>query len=77
MYNEKGIVAISWLAHICVSKLIITGSDNALSPGQRRGIIWTSVRILLIGPLRTNLSEILVEIYTFSFKKMHLIIPGK
>ena len=27
--------------------------------------------ILLIGPLGTNFSEILVEIYTFSFRKMH------
>ena len=29
-------------------------------------------RILLIWPLRTNFGEILIEIYTFSFKKMHL-----
>ena len=28
--------------------------------------------ILLIGPLGTNFSEILIKIYTFSFKKMHL-----
>ena len=26
---------------------------------------------MLIGPLGTNFSEILIEIFTFSFKKMH------
>ena len=35
-------------------------------------IIWTNAGILLIGPLETNFSEILIEIHTFSFKKMHL-----
>ena len=57
--------------HICISKITIIGSDNGLSPGRRQAIIWTSVGILLIGPLGTNFSAILIEIYTFSFKKMH------
>ena len=35
-------------------------------------IIWTNAGILLIGPLGTNISEILGEIRTFSLKKMHL-----
>ena len=48
------------------------GSDNGLSPGRRHAIIWTNVGILLIGPLRTNFSEILIEIQTFSLKIMHL-----
>ena len=56
----------------CVSKLSIIGSDNGLSPGQRQAIIWTYAGILLIGPLGTNFSEILIESITFSFKKMHL-----
>ena len=30
----------------------------------------------LIGPLGTNLSEILIEIYTYLFKKMHLKISS-
>ena len=34
--------------------------------------VWTSAGILLMGPLGTNFSEILIEIHTFSFKKMHL-----
>ena len=46
--------------------------DNGLSPGRRQAIIWTNAVILLIGPLATNFSEILIEIYTFSFKKPHL-----
>ena len=48
------------------------GSDNGLSPGQRQAIIWTNAGILLIEPLGTNFSEILIKIHTFSFKKMHL-----
>ena len=58
--------------HICVSKLSILGSDNGLSPGRRQAIIRTNAGILLIGTLGTNFSEILGEIHTFSFKKMHL-----
>ena len=60
------------VTHICVGKLTIIGSDNGLSPGRRQAIIWTNAGILLIGPLRTNFSEILSEINSFSFKKMRL-----
>ena len=58
--------------HICVEKVTIIGSDNGLSPGRRQAIIWTNAGILLIGASGTNFSEILIEIQTFSFKKMHL-----
>ena len=61
-----------WVTHICVSKLTIIGSDNGLSPGRRQAIIWTNGGILLIGPLKTNFSEIFIEIHKFSFTKMHL-----
>ena len=60
------------VTHICVSNLTIIGPDNGLSPGRRQAIIWTSAGILLIGPLGTNFSEILIAILTFSVKKMHL-----
>ena len=60
------------MTNICVSKPTTIGSDNGLSPGRRQAIIWTNAGILLIGPLGTNLSEILNEIHTFSLKKMHL-----
>ena len=60
------------VTHICVGNPIIIGSDNGLSPGRRQTIIWTNAGILLIWPLGTNFSEILIEMYTFSFKKMHL-----
>ena len=60
------------VTHICVSKLTIFDSNNGLSPGRRQSIIWTNAGIVLIGPLGTNFSEILIEIYIFSFKKMHL-----
>ena len=58
--------------HICLGKLTTIGSDNGLSPGRRLAIIWTIAGILLIGPLGTNFSENLIQILTFSFKKMHL-----
>ena len=60
------------LLHHFQQNLIITGSDNGLSPGRRQAIIWTNAGILLIEPLGTNFSEILIEILTFSLKKMHL-----
>ena len=60
------------VTHIWVSKLTVIGSDNGLSPGWRQAIIWTNAGILLIRTLGTNFSEILSEIHTFSFKKMHL-----
>ena len=44
-------------AYICVGNLTIIGSNAG---------------ILLIGPLGTNFIEMLIEIHTFSFKKIHL-----
>ena len=60
------------VTYICVGKLTIIASDNGLSPGRRQAIIWTNDGILLNGTLGTNFSEILIEIHTFSFKKMYL-----
>ena len=60
------------MTHICVGKLTIIGSDNGLSPGRHQAIIWTNAGILLIEPLGTNFSEILIGIHKFSFTKMRL-----
>ena len=67
MWNHWGRVT-----QICVSKQLIIGSDNGLSPGRRQAVIWTNAGTFLIGPLGTNFSEILIEVHTFSFTKMHL-----
>ena len=64
------------VTHICVSKLTIIGSDNGLSPDQRQAIIWTNAGSLLIGHLGTDFSEILIQILTFSFKKMRLKVSS-
>ena len=64
------------MTHICVSKLTIIGSDNGLSPGRRQAIIWNNTGILSIGLLGTNFSEILIEILTFSFKKIRLKVSS-
>ena len=64
------------VTHICVSKQKSIGLDNGLSPGRHQAIIWTNAGILLIGPLGTNFSEILIEIPTFSFKKMRLKVSS-
>ena len=61
---------------MCVSKLTIIGSDNGLSPCRRQAIIKTNAGILLIGPLGTNFSEILIEIITSLFKKMRLKVSS-
>ena len=62
--------------HICIGKLTIIASDNGLSPWRRQAIIWNNAGILLIGPLGTNFNEILIEIHTLSFKKMHFKISS-
>ena len=64
------------VTQICVGKLTIIGSDNDLSPDRRQAIIWTNAGLLLIGPLGTNFSEILIEILAFSFKKMRLKVSS-
>ena len=71
--NKQHSLLTHWgrVTYTCVSKLTIIGSDNGLSPGRRQAIIWTNVGILLIGPLGTNFSEILIKIHTFSFKTMY------
>ena len=67
---------VSWhwgrVTHLCVSKLTSIASDNGLTPGRRQAIIWNDAEIFLIGPLGTNFSEILIELQTFSLKKIHL-----
>ena len=64
------------MTHICVGNLTITGSGNGLSPGRRQAITWTNAGILLIGPLGTNFSGILIGILTFSFAKMLLKVSS-
>ena len=82
-YHEEGFLSLlsthwGWVMHVCISKLTIIGSDNGLLPCWRQAIIWTNAGIMLIGPLGTNFSEMLIEIHKFSFKKMHLeMLSGK
>ena len=57
------------LTHIYVSvEYAIIDSDNGLSPA----IIWTNAGLLSMRPLGTNSIEIIIEIHTFSLKKIHL-----
>ena len=60
IWRHLGSTQWSRVTHICVSNLIITGSDNGLWPCQRQAIIWTNAGTLLIGPLHTIFSEILI-----------------
>ena len=64
------------VTHICVGTNTNIGSDNGLSPGRHQAIIWTNAGMLLIGPLGTNFSGILIEIITLSFKKMRLKVSS-
>ena len=65
------------VTHICVVNLTIIASDNGLLPDRRQAIVWSNAGILLIGLLGTNFNEILIEILTFSFKKMHWKVSAK
>ena len=72
-YLSEAIVCFThWgrLTHICVGNLAIIGSDNGFSPYRRHAIICTNDGILLIGPLGTNFSGILIEIHIFLFRKL-------
>ena len=60
------------VTHICVGNLTIIGSDNGWSPDRRQAITWTNVGVLFIGPIGTTFSEMVIEIHTFSFKKIQL-----
>ena len=60
------------MTHICVKYLVHHCSDNGLWPVRRQVIILTNAISLSIGPYGTNSSQIILEIQTFSFGKMHL-----
>ena len=64
------------VTHIWVIKLTIIVSDNGLAPGWRQAIIWINAEMFLIGSMGTNFSKIFIEIYSLSFKKMHLKMPS-
>ena len=74
---HNGLTHWGRVMHICVSKLTIIGSVNCLSLGWCQAIFWTTDGILLTDTLGTNYSEILIEIQTFSFKKMHLKMSSR
>ena len=60
------------VTHIC-----IIGSDNGLSPGRRRAIIWTSAEILIIWPLRTKLFlQLIVKHHDKYLDFIPTIFPG-
>ena len=64
------LIEAEWRIYALATQAII-GSDNGLSPVRHQTINWTNAGILSIEPLGTNVSEILIEIQIFSFKKMH------
>ena len=60
---------VTYMTHICFSKLAIISSDNGLSSRQRQAFIWTDAGILLIWLLGTSFSEILIEKVIFHSRK--------
>ena len=63
MPNDAYIRQYSWPSLVQIMAWRLAGA---------KAIIRTNAGMLIIGPLKTNFSEILIEIYTFSFQKMHL-----
>ena len=51
---------------------LMMSSCNDLLPDWRWVLIWSSVEIMIIGPLGTNSSQIWIKIWIYSVKKMHL-----
>ena len=62
------------MTHICISKLTITGSDNAWSVPSHH---LNQCLNIVDGPSETIFSEILIEIHTYSFNKMGLKTSAK
>ena len=54
--------------------MAIIGSDNGLLHARNQAITFTNAGLLLIEPLGTNFSETFIEIHTFSFEEMHLMM---
>ena len=68
-----------WLTHFLLVwhiypsvNWVSIGSNNGLSPIRRQRHCLNKCWLLSSWPLRTNLSEIWIEIQSFSFMKMHL-----
>ena len=64
---KRLIVEAKWCMYASVKEPSFD-SENDLAPGRRQAILWTNAGILLIGPLETNFSEIIIGIQQFSFK---------
>ena len=65
-----GLVTSDRRSQFSTAKIIVAiVSGYGLLPGRRQAIIWSNAGTLLIGPLRTKFSEILIEIQTFSLKR--------
>ena len=65
------LIYLGRVTQICVKKLITIGSDNGLSPGRRLAIIWNNAVIYFIRHIGKNFSEFLIEIQTFTKKKVY------
>ena len=77
-WHHKHYLSTHWgrVTHICVSDITSISSHNGLSPGRHQAIIRTNAGLLLIRPLGTNFSEILIEILIVSLKKMRLKVSS-
>ena len=72
LIHNKHLTHWGRVAHMWVSKIDVIVLDHGLSPGQHQIIIWINAGMLSIRPSRRNFNEMLIEIYTFLFKTMHL-----
>ena len=51
-------------------------SANGLTPRRHKANFWTNAGTLLIWPLEKNISDILIKIHIFAFKKVYLKISS-
>ena len=72
IHGRRGSTHWGRVTHICVSEIIIIGSDNGLSPVRHQAIKRTNAGILLIGTSGIKFNEIMIEINILSLQIMRL-----
>ena len=77
-FQISNTILLKYVSYEVIDNEPFIDSDNGLVWNRCQAIIWTNAGIILIGPLVTNFSEILIKILSFSFKKMHFkVLSGK
>ena len=64
-------IEAGWHIYVAMNWVII-GSGSGLAPMWCQAITWINDDLSPTGPQGTHFNEVLFEVWTFSFKKLHL-----